>query len=76
MWEKLKKKYILRELPCREVNYKAELVITNESIDICENYIKIRTERPKINLKTKHEDVKDLCFLSGTNMLKFNSIAI
>lgn len=53
------------------------MVIMNEhSLDICENYMKIRTEGPKINLETKQEEVKVLCVSSGTNMLKFNSIGI
>ena len=59
------------------MNYRAEMVIMNErSLDICENYMEIRTEGPKINLETEQEEVKVLCVSSGTNMLKFNSIGI
>lgn len=55
----MRKKYILQELHCREVKYRADMVIMHEhSIDIWENKIELRTKRPKI--KTEHEEVKEL----------------
>lgn len=52
------------------------MVIINEhSLDICENNMEIRTEGSKINLETKHADIKEPCFHAGTNMFKLHCLA-
>lgn len=38
------------------------VIMSEHSLDICENNIEIRMEGPKIQLKTEHEVGKDLCF--------------